>query len=190
MQLWCTNYSKRSLPWKQIQNKHTFHEGCLSEQQDGEQQPPTEQNENREQQDLPEATPEIQQDAETSSERKDVDKNYAALGQPTVQEGGAKAMPGDGSELENDCPSASDKTKQQPNAVVKRKELGEANKTAAGNQKKENLTVIPPAPTENQRINTGKSLLTRDEQKGNGNTKGGTKKKKGLGRFKSGHKKR
>ena len=39
----------------------TFHEGCPSEQEDEERQPPTEQNENRKEQDLPEATPEIYQ---------------------------------------------------------------------------------------------------------------------------------
>ena len=41
-----------------------------------------------------------------------------------------------------------------------------------------------------QRLNTGKSLLTWDVQKRNGNGEGGTKKKKGLGRFKSGNHKR
>ena len=55
-------------------SKHGFHEGFPSEQEDEEQQPPTEQNENREQQDLPEVTPEIHQDAETPSARKEVEK--------------------------------------------------------------------------------------------------------------------
>ena len=73
--------------------------------------------------------------------------------------------------------------------VVQGEQVGEANETATDNQKRETLTVIPPTPTENQRLDTGKSLLTRDAQKGNGNAEGGTKKKKGLGRFKSGHKK-
>ena len=70
------------------------------------------------------------------------------------------------------------------------KQVGVANETAAGNQKRETVTVITPTPTENQRLNTGKSLLTRDAQKGNGNAESGTKNKKGLGRFKSGQKKR
>ena len=61
-----------------------------------------------------------------------------------MQEGCAEATPGDGSKLESDCLSASDETQQQPNAVVQGKEVGEANETAAGNQKKETLTVIPP----------------------------------------------
>ena len=74
--------------------------------------------------------------------------------------------------------------------VVQAEEVRGANKTGAGNQKKETLTVIPPPPIENQRINKGKSLLTRSAQKGNGNTEGATKKKKSLGRFKSGPKKR
>ena len=78
----------------------------------------------------------------------------------------------------------------QPNAVVQGGEVGEAKETAAGNQKKVTLTVIPPTHIENQRLNTGKSLLTRDAQKGNGSVEGGTKKEKDLGRFKSGHKKR
>ena len=68
--------------------------------------------------------------------------------------------------------------------------MGVANETAAGNQKRETVTVITPTSTENQRLNTGKSLLTRDAQKGNGNAESGTKNKKGLGRFKSGQKKR
>ena len=50
--------------------------------------------------------------------------------------------------------------KQQPNAVVQGKEIGETNETADDNPKKETLTVIPPTPMENQRPNTGKSLLT------------------------------
>ena len=70
------------------------------------------------------------------------------------------------------------------------KQVGVANETAAGNQKRETVTVITPTSTENQRLNTGKSLLTRDAQKGNGNAESGTKNKKGLGRFKSGQKKR
>ena len=49
-------------------SKHTFHEGYSSEQRDEEQQPSTEQNKCRDQQDLPEATLEIHQDAETPSE--------------------------------------------------------------------------------------------------------------------------
>ena len=43
---------------------------------------------------------------------------YKAAGEPTAQEGGAKARSGDESELESDYPSANDETQQQPNAVV------------------------------------------------------------------------
>ena len=73
------------------QSKHTFPEGYSSEQVDGEQQPPTEQNERREQQDLPEATPEIHQDAENPSKKTEVEQNDVALGQSIAQEGGAEA---------------------------------------------------------------------------------------------------
>ena len=46
--------------------------------------------------------------------------------------------------------------------VVQRKEMRNANETAAGNQKKEIFTFIPPIPIKNQRPeNTGKTLLTR-----------------------------
>ena len=55
-------------------SKHAFHEGCPSEHGDEEQQPPTEQNKNREQQDLPEATTVSHQDAETPSKRNEVDE--------------------------------------------------------------------------------------------------------------------
>ena len=65
-------------------SKYTFHEGCPSDQEDEEQQPLTEQNENREQQDLPEATPENHWNPETPSERNEVEQNDAALGQSTV----------------------------------------------------------------------------------------------------------
>ena len=68
--------------------------------------------------------------------------------------------------------------------------MRKGNETAAGNQKKKILTVIPPTPIKNQRLNTGKPLLTRNVQKGNWNAEGGTKKIKRLGRFKSGNKKR
>ena len=68
--------------------------------------------------------------------------------------------------------------------------MGEDNKTDAGNQKRETLSVIPPTSIENQKLSTGKFLLTWDAHKGNGNAEGSTKKKKDLGRFKSGHKKR
>ena len=67
----------------------TFHEGCPFEQEDEEQQPPTEQNENRKEQDLPEATPEIYQYPEIPSKRNKVEQNDAALGQPTAEENGA-----------------------------------------------------------------------------------------------------
>ena len=56
------------------------------EQEDEEQQPPTEQHENRKHQDLPAAIPELHQDAETPSERNKVEQNHAAPRQPTVQE--------------------------------------------------------------------------------------------------------
>ena len=65
-------------------SKHTFHEDCPSEQEDKGQQPPTKQNRNREQQDLPEATPEIHQNPETPSERNKVEQKNAALGQSTA----------------------------------------------------------------------------------------------------------
>ena len=73
-------------------------------------------------------------------------------------------MSGDGSKLESHYPSASNETQQQSNAVVRGKEVGEANKAVAGNQKKEILTAISQTPIENQRLNTGKFLLTRDAQ--------------------------
>ena len=102
-------------------SKHTFHEGCPSEQRDEEQQPLTEQNKSREQQDLPEDTSDIHQDSETLSERKEVEQDDVALGQPTTQEGGAETKLRNRRELEIDCPSASEETLQQPNAVVKGK---------------------------------------------------------------------
>ena len=40
--------------------------------------------------------------------------------------------------------------------------MEETNETAADKQKKETLTVIPSTPIENQRLNTGKPLLTWD----------------------------
>ena len=68
-------------------------------------------------------------------------------------------------------------------ALVQGEEVGEANETAVGNQKKEALPDIPPTPVENQR--KGKSLKKQREvlahtrcTKGNGNAEGGTKKKK------------
>ena len=73
------------------QSKHPFPEGYLSEQVDGEQQPPTEQNERREQQDLPEVTPEIHQDEENPSKKSKVKQSDVALGQPITQEGDAEA---------------------------------------------------------------------------------------------------
>ena len=53
-------------------SKHTFHENCPSEQRDEEEQPPKEQNKNREHQNRSEATPELHQDAETLSKRNEV----------------------------------------------------------------------------------------------------------------------
>ena len=158
-------------------SKHTFHKGCLSEQGDEKQQPSTEQNKNREQQDLPEATPEPHQHAETPSEWKEVEQNDAAPGQPTGLESGDEETSGEGNELECNYPSASDETQQQPNAVVQGEEVAEANEIAADNQKKDILIVIPPTFIENQRLDTGESLLTQDAQKWNRNTEGGTKKK-------------
>ena len=73
------------------QSKHTFPEGYSSEQVDGEQQPPTEQNERRVQQDLPEVTPEIHQDEENPSKKSKVKQSDVALGQPITQEGDAEA---------------------------------------------------------------------------------------------------
>ena len=51
--------------------------------------------------------PELHQDAETPSERNDMEQNDAAPGQSTIQKGGAEATLGDGRELESDYPSAS-----------------------------------------------------------------------------------
>ena len=59
-------------------SKHNFREDCPSEQGDVEQQPPTEPNENREQQDFPDATPELHQDGDTPYEGNKVEKNDAA----------------------------------------------------------------------------------------------------------------
>ena len=73
--------------------------------------------------------------------------------------------------------------------MVQGEQVGEANETAAGKQEG-NSYCHSSRPIENRRLNTGKSLPTRDGQKGNGNAEGSTKKKKVLGRFKSGHKKR
>ena len=86
-------------------------------------------------------------------------------------------MPGDGNELDIDCLSADDETQQQPSKVVQGEEVGETNETAAGNKKKETFTAIPPTPIENQKLNIGKSLLTRDAQKGNRKFKSGNKKR-------------
>ena len=61
--------------------------------------------------------------------------------------------------------------------VVQGQEMGQLNETAAGHQKKETLNLISQTPIENQRLNTGKSSLTQDGQKGNENAKRGTKKK-------------
>ena len=61
--------------------------------------------------------------------------------------------------------------------MVHGEEVREANETASGNQKK-TFTVIPLTPLKNQRLNTGKSLRTRDAQKENRNVEVGTKKKK------------
>ena len=51
-------------------------------------------------------------------------QNDVALGQPATQEGGAETTPGDGSELESDCPSAGDETQQKPNTVVQGEKVG------------------------------------------------------------------
>lgn len=88
--------------------------------------------------------------------------------------------------MKNDCPSTRDQTQQQPNVVGQGQEMGELNETAAGHQKKETLNLIPQTPIENQVLNTGKSSLTWDGQKGSENAKRGTK-KQNLSRFKSSH---
>ena len=72
--------------------------------------------------------------------------------------------------------------------MVQEEEVGEVCETVAGNEKAETLTVIPSTLIENQKLNTGQSLFTRDAQKGNRNAEGGAKKKEDLGRFKSSHK--
>ena len=74
--------------------------------------------------------------------------------------------------------------------MVQGEEVGEVNETDAGSQKKGNFAIISPTPIENRSLNIRKFLLTGDVQKWNRNTEGGTKKKKGLGRFKLAHKKR
>ena len=61
-----------------------------------------------------------------------MEQKDATLGQWTAQEG-------DGSELESDCPSASNETQHQPNTVVQGEKVGEPNEIAAGNQKKKTL---------------------------------------------------
>ena len=106
-----------------------------------------------------------------------MEQSDAALKQPTAQESGSEATSEDGSELESDCPSADDEPQQQPNAVVQRKQVGEINETAAGNQKRDTLNVIPQTPIKNQRLTTGKSILTRDVKRGKGNAEGGMKKR-------------
>ena len=79
-----------------------------------------------------------------------MEQSDAALKQPTAQESGAEATSEDGSGLESDCPSADDEPQQQPNAVVQRKQVGEINETAAGNQKRDTLNVIPQTPIKNK----------------------------------------
>ena len=70
--------------WHRWQSKHTFHRVSLSEQVNEEQQSLLKQNENREKQDLPEATPELYRDVETPSKRNEAEQNNAALGQAIV----------------------------------------------------------------------------------------------------------
>ena len=88
-----------------------------------------------------EATQELHQDVETASKRKEMEQIDAAPGQPTTQEGSVEAMLEKGSELQSNHPTASNETHQQPNTVVQGKKIGEAKKTAAGNQKEETPTV-------------------------------------------------
>ena len=118
--------------------------------------------------------------------KNEVERNDSAPEQPTEQNSGAEATPVDRGELESDYPSASNETQQWPSAVVHGEGVGKANETAAGNQNKETITAITPTPIENQRLNTGKSLLKRVAQEGSGYAEGGTK-KNGLGRFESGY---
>ena len=75
-------------------------ERWLADQGDKEQEAPTKQNENREQQDLPEATPELNQYAETPSKRNQVEQNDAAPGEPMAQESDAEVY-GKGSVLQS-----------------------------------------------------------------------------------------
>ena len=152
--------------WHRWQCKHTFHRASLSKQVNEEQQSLLKQNENREKQDLPEATPELYQDAETPSKTSNRARGWC---QGNV-----------GSELQSDHPSTIDETQHQPNMMIQHKKVAKANKSVATNQKKETFTVIPPAPNKNQRLNTEKSLLTRDGQNGNRNAESGSKKKKSL----------
>lgn len=66
-------------------------------------------------------------------------------------------MSGDGSKLESHYPSASNETQQQSNAVLQGKEVGEANKAVAGNQKKEILTAISQTPSKTKDLTQGNS---------------------------------
>ena len=96
-----------------------------------------------------------------------MEQKGAALEQPTIQVG-PETTSGDGSELESDCPSADDETQQQPNAVAQGEQVSEANETAAGNQERETLTVIPPTPIENQRLIQGNPYTHGMRKKGTG----------------------
>ena len=68
-----------------------------------------------------------------------MEQSDTAPGQPTVQEGGAKAMLGDASKLQGNHPAASHQTHQQRNAVVKEEEKRKSNKIPVSNQRRKLL---------------------------------------------------
>ena len=80
------------------------------------------------------------------------------------------------------CLTNCQKTQQQPNAVVQRKQVREAHASTAGNQKKETLTVIPPTLIENQRLNT-KNLYSHGWAKRERGRREWYQKEKGFGKI-------
>ena len=125
-------------------------------------------NENGEQQDLPEATPDLHQDekplpkgirwSETMLLRDSQHRRRRVLRQRWETKANWRVII------------------RQPETRLRKEEVGEANEIAAVSQNKEILTVIPQTPVEKQRPNEGKSLLTRDVR----NFSGATKNKKTL----------
>ena len=97
-------------------------------------------------------------------------------------------MPVEGSELGSDHPSASNKTQQQPNAVVQGKELREANETAAGNQKRKLLLSFLQDPSETKFLIQGNPYPHGIRKKETGAPRVVPKRKQALKRLKSGPK--